>query len=270
MSSSSRSSRALLFLALAVLMTSCFAGVLKITSDAEAYSAISIQVDHPSYGAISTKVPIVVTARGGPAEDLGGNYTLSEITISATNSTGFDWNPKSPTNELGVFHINLTMPATANQTIKLTVNVTSIEWRGEQETYETSTFAIKVVSPVVIKAQIFNRGAVDAMNVTARFFVDGSLLKSQIFNLTAGNSANLTYNWTFASIRHGQHLIKVTIDEPNNVVEFSDGNNEMTQTIYFGAQGNPAGAVLTMVLIIMIVLFVLTYLQKPVRRAKKF
>ena len=270
MSASWSRSLAILVLALTLLLGFAFAGTVRPSAAAPVYSSISIVVDHPSYGAISSEVPIVVTARGGPAEDFGGNYTLTEITATGTNTTGFDWSPKDPRNDLGIFKVNITMPAKANQTIKLTVNVTSASSNEDKQSYSTTTFEMKVVAPIIIKAQVFNRGSVDASNVTAKIYVDGTLLHSWTFNLTAGASTNLSYNWTFASIRHGKHIVTVTIDEPNDIVEFSEGNNVMTRTIYIGSQGNPAGAVLTMVLIIMSILFVLTYLQKPVRRTKKF
>ncbi len=265
-----RAARALALLVLTLMVTSSLVAMANLSAEAATYSAITIRVDHPSYGAVSTQVPLVITARGGPAEDIGGNYSLTDITVSATNSTGFDWSPKNQMNELGVFKVNITMPSVANQTIKLTVNVTSTEWKEGKQTYASTTFSIKVVMPVMIKAKVYNLGAVDAQNVTARFYIDGDLIKTQIFNLSAGKYTNLTYNWTFANLRQGQHTITVTVDDPAELVEFSDGNNVMTQVIYFGSPGNPVGAVLTMVLIIVAVLFVLTYLQKPVRRTKKF
>ncbi|HJX04762.1 MAG TPA: CARDB domain-containing protein, partial [Thermoplasmata archaeon] len=92
---------------------------------------------------------------------------------------------------------------------------------------------------------------------------------TQIMNLTAGSSQTITYNWTFSSIRSGKHVVTVKIDDPNGLVEFSDGNNEYSITIYVGEQGNPAGGILTVGLMIVIVLFVLTYLQKPAKRGKK-
>jgi hypothetical protein len=264
-----RVTRAVALLMLAFVITSGLVGIVRLSAQAETFSAITIRVDHPSYGGISTQVPIVITARGGPAEDLGGNYSLTDITVSATNSTGFDWTPKNQMNELGVFNVNITMPSVANQTIKITVNVTSVDWNQDNRISATTTFSMKVVMPVMIKARVYNVGAVDAQNVTARFYIDGDLIKTQVFNLSAGNYTNLTYNWTFSNIRQGRHTITVTVDDPAQLVEFTDGNNVMTQVIYLGSQGNPVGAVLAMVLIMVAVLFVLTYLQKPVRRSKK-
>lgn len=264
-----RSFHVLAVLAIALLVSVPFSGAFKQAS-ADTFSAIGIQVDHPSYAGLSETVPIVMTANGGPAADVGGNYSLTSIDISAANTTGFDWSPKGQANELGLFRVNLTMPGEAGQTVKFTVNITSKSSDEKNSTYATTVFEIKIVDPIVIKAVVWNNGAIEAGHVTARFFADGTLIHTVEFNLSAGQSRTLTYNWTFASIRSGEHIVKVSIDDPNSIVEFNDGNNVWTQTIFVGNQGNPAGAVLAMILIIIVVLFVLTYLQKPAKRTKKF
>jgi hypothetical protein len=272
MSRAPQARHALALFAMAFLMTVSFAGILSPAPNASAttFSNIGIQVDHPSYAGMSEAVPIVITAYGGPAADLGGNYSLTEILISATNSTGFDWSPKPTMNELGVFAVNITMPGAAGQTATFTVNITSQSSDTMNQTYSTSQFKIKVVEPIVISAKVFNTGDVEAKNVTALFYADGTLIHTAEFNVSAGGSKTLSYNWTFASIKRGQHAVTITIDDANDIVEFSNGNNVVTRTIYVGEQGNPAGAVLTVLLIIVAAIFVLTYLQKPAKRAKKF
>jgi len=268
-----RSRSMLVAFVFAVLIAVPFAAMLVPASNvsADIYSSISIQIDHPTYAAVSEMVPIVITASGGPAADLGGNYTVSYINITASNKTGWDWTPQSPQNAGGVFPINLTMPGEADQTIKLVVTVRSTATSDEDiETQATVEFKMKVVDPVEISAEVFNKGNVEAANVTAEFYADGELLHTVEFNVSADSSKTLSYNWTFSSVKRGEHTIAIKIDDPNEVVEFSDGNNVFTKTIYIGEQGNPAGAILTVLLIIVAVLFVLTYLQKPAKRTKKF
>ncbi len=273
MSSRPRPRSMLASLALAILVAVPFAALLVPVTNASAdiYSSISIQIDRPTYAGVSEKVPITITASGGPAADLGGNYSVSYINITASNSTGWSWAPQSPTLESGVFRLNLTMPGEANQTITLAVTVRSTAASdAEIETQATVEFKMKVVDPVMISAVVYNRGNVDAANVTAQFFADGELLKSFEFNVSANGTKSLFYNWTFSSIKRGAHTVTIKIDDPNDVVEFSDGNNVLTKTIYIGEQGNPVGAVLTVLIIIVAILFVLTYMQKPAKRTKKF
>jgi hypothetical protein len=235
------------------------------------YSSINIQIDHPTYAGISEVVSIVVTASGGPAADLGGNYTVSLIEIDASNKTGWNYAPQAPQNAEGVFPIDLTMPATANQTVKFTVTVRSASASDPDiEANASVEFKIKVVDPIKIVAEVFNNGNVEAANVTAEIYADGELLYTVEFNVSAESSRMVYYNWTFSSIKRGAHTITIKIDDPNELVEFSDGNNVLTKTIYVGEQSNPAGAIMTVLLIIVAVLFVLTYLQKPAKRTKKF
>jgi hypothetical protein len=256
-------------LAFAVILAMSFAGVLRPSSQAAAYSGVSVSIQNPSFAGKSETVVVTVIIVGGPAADIGGNYTYRDVKMTGTNTTDWKVDPISQTSESGVFKFNLTMPGEAGQTVKVTLNATSTEWRTNQERYTSADFEIKVVDPIVITAKVFNTGVVDVVNATAHIYADGLLLDTQVINVTAGSSQTITYNWTFSSIRSGKHVVTVKVDDPNGLVEFSDGNNEYTLTIYVGEQGNPTGAVLTVGLIIVIVLFVLTYLQKPIKRGKK-
>lgn len=273
MSPRSPSRSMLAALALAILMAVPFTAMLAPSGNAseDVYSSITIQIDHPTYAGVSEEVPIVVTASGGPAVDLGGNYTLALIEISASNKSGWNYAPQAQQNAEGVFALNLTMPATANQTVKFTVTVRSTAASDTDiETNATVEFKMKVVDPVEIVAEVFNNGNVEAANVTAEIYADGELLHAFEFNVSADSSRMLYYNWTFSSIKRGAHTVTIKIDDPNEVVEFSNGNNVLTRTIYIGEQSNPAGAILTVLLIVVAVLFVLTYMQKPAKRTKKF
>lgn len=265
-----RAIRFVLVLAAASMFLLSMSGIVRLSGDAAAFSGIGVDVQYPSYAGAGATVPIVITASGGPAHDLGGNYTFRDIEVKAKNDTGVDFQPKSDINEAGVFRFNLTMPEEGGQTIEVSVNVTSKASVGNNETFTHVTFRIKVVEPILITAEVFNRGSVDAQDAVAKFFADGVLIHTQTFNVTAGSSIKLSYNWTVESIRDGKHVITVAVDDANDIVEFSDGNNVFTRTIYVGEQTNPAGAVLTIAVIVVSIFFVLTYLQKPVRRGKKF
>jgi len=258
-----------LVFALAIMLAMPLAGVLRPSSQAAAYSGISVNIENPSFAGKSETVVVMLIIIGGPAADIGGNYTYGDVKMTGANTTGWKVDPISQTSESGVFRLNLTMPGEPGQTVKVGFNATSMEWRTNQETYINAEFEIKVVDPIVITAQVFNKGAVDAVNASARIYADGVLLDTQVINVTAGSLQTVSYNWTFASIQNGKHVVTVKIDDPNGLVEFSDGNNEYSITIYVGEQGNPAGAILTVGLMIVIVLFVLTYMQKPAKRGKK-
>jgi len=260
--------RALLMLALAFLIALPIASVTHPTHDAAAWSGVSIDLDHPAYAAKGQVVKCVLTVEGGPAGDSVGNFSY-KAEIDGKNTTGSAVNPSTGTSESGVFVLNVTMPKSAPQTIKIKINATSKDISGSSSVTAEREFSMKVVDPVVIRATVFNNGPVDARDVTARFYADSGLLETRVFSVSADSSMQIEYNWTFLDIKNGKHVVTVTVDDPNNIVEFSDGNNVFSRTIYVGKQGNPVGAVLTVGVIIMSVLVALMYMSKPQSRKKK-
>lgn len=254
---------------LALCLAAPFLSVLMSAPAASGWSGISVDLDHPSYAAKGSTIKMVLTISGGPAGEIGGNFTFT-AELDGTNTTGASVTPSTGTSQSGVFKLNLTLPMDAPQTLKILINATSKEWRTKASTSTESTFEIKVVDPIVITATVFNSGSVDARNVSAKFYADGSLLTTMIFNVTAGSTHDLVYNWTFAKIKSGKHVVTVTVDDPAGVVEFSDGNNILSQTVYVGSQSNPAGVILSIGVIIAAILAVLMFMAKPPKRTKKF
>jgi hypothetical protein len=241
--------------------------VAALAQPAGADSDISIDLKYPTYGAKSQKIACTLTIQGGPAYNNGGNYTY-KATVVADNDTGSSVSPSTATSQTGVFKFNVTLPGSGPQIIKLKINATSKDSVSKDSEYKVREFEVEVIDPIVITATVYNTGAVDADNVTARFYADDTLLGSQEFSVAAGSSTTLTYNWTWLNIADGKHIVTVTVDDPNGIAEFSDGNNVLSMTIYVGNQSNPIGGVLTVGVIIMSVLVALTYMAKPARRGK--
>lgn len=263
-----RAGRAVLMLALAILLMLPSAWILHPTGNVAAYSGISIELDYPAFAGKGQSFECTLQVSGGPAADKAGNYSY-RAEIIGTNTTGSLVTPSTATSATGEFKFNVTMPSTAPQDIKIRINATSKESATSVSRTTEQDFAMKAVDPIVIKATVFNRGSVDAQNVSVDFYADGSLLETRVVTVSASSSQEVKYNWTFLKIKSGKHVVTVTVDDPNDVVEFSDGNNVFSRTIYVGKQGNPAGAVLTMGVIIMSVLVALMYISKPPPRKKK-
>ncbi len=240
--------------------------VIGLSGNASAYSPVEVSLDTPTFAGTLEKVPCTLRISGGPAAEYGTNYTF-KAEIVADNMTGSSVTPSTGSSGSGVFHLNVTMPGEA-QTIKVRINATSKSRDSTDYVSKLRDFEINVVEPIVIKATVYNTGSVDAENVTATFYADGILLGEQVFSLTAGANKVLVHNWTWANIAEGEHVVSVLIDDDDGIVEFSDGNNVFSQTIYVGSQGNPIGAVLTVGVIIMSVLVALMYMAKPAKRKK--
>lgn len=259
--------RVVIAASLMLLLAIPSAAMLQLAPDARAYSGITIDLDRPAFAGKEQAVQCTLTIAGGPASDLSGNYTY-EIEITGKNTTGSSATPREGKSLTGIWALNITMPDRASQTIKIKVNASSRNEATKEIKYLENEFEIKVVDPIVIRAEIFNNGPVDALNVTAKFFADGALLHTQTFGLPANSSTALIYNWTFLKIKEGKHVITVSIDDSGSVVEFSNGNNVFSRTIYVEQTSNPIGGVLTIAVIILSVFVGLMYLQKPMRRKK--
>lgn len=264
----SRSLVVVLMLIVATLFSALALSDLAGESSATTYSDIDIRFDYPKFAAKSSKFQVNLTVSGGPAGDIGGNYTY-KAEIVADNETGSSVSPTTATNQQGVFSFNVTMPGYAPQVVIIKLNITSREYKTREAVSVIREYRIDCVDPILIKATVYNRGPVAVSGAVAEFYADGVLLGSKTFDLGANASTVVQYNWTWREISDGKHTITVVLDDPNDLVEFSDGNNVLTLTIYVGEQSNPLGAVLTMLVIIMSVLVVLTFLQKPVRRKQQ-
>jgi hypothetical protein len=241
---------------------------LPAAPNASAYGGIEVTMQRPAYAGINETFECVLVISGGPAQD-GGNYSYGS-TIEGTNTTGSSISPASgPSQASGVFRFNVTMPEVAPQTIKIRVNATSTSSTGTASDTLQRDFEVKVVVPIVLKAVVLNKGPVPVSNATARFYADGTLLSTQVFNISGSGTQNLSYNWTFLKIKNGKHVVTITIDDPNNIVEFTDGNNVISRDIWVGKQSNIAGAVLTGGVVVLAVLVFLMWIQKPMRKPKK-
>ncbi|MGD9962891.1 MAG: CARDB domain-containing protein [Thermoplasmata archaeon] len=253
------------FLLLFVMMVSLSgASLLAVSGPASAYTPVEVSLEAPSFAGTLEAVKCVLTASGGPAVEYGTNYTF-KAEIVADNVTGSSVSPSTGSSASGKFNITVTMPGEA-QDIKVKINVTSKAQDSKDNVYKVREFEIKVVSPIVITATVHNTGEVDATDVTATFYADGILLGERVFDVPAGESTELVYNWTWANVADGKHVVTVIVDDEDGLVEFSDGNNVYSMTIYVGSEGNPIGAVLTVGVILMSVLVALMVLAKPQRK----
>jgi len=258
--------RFMLAFVLALVLTVPSLQLLGTPANVSAYSDISINLDYPRYAGTGEVVPCTLTVDGGPAGDLGGNFSYEVNVIVEEGGAPSEPSPKTGTSDTGVFKFNVTMPSVGPQTIKLSVNVTSKDFAGTGSTYRVRDFEMKVVEPVVIGATVYNLGDVDVTDATARFYADGMLLATKKFSVAKGSSAKLQHNWTFVKIDEGKHVVTIVIDEAEGLVEFRDGNNVYSLTIYIGERSNPIGAILTIGVMVMSVLVALMVLQKPSRR----
>jgi len=265
-SSHRRTTRIVLGFFVVAFLTSTLSA-LPVSKNAGAYSDMTINLEVPAYAAKSEVLACKLTITGGPADDIGGNFSY-KAEIIADNETGALLSPSSGSSASGVFNISITMPGYGPQTVTIRINATSTDLASGDSREKVRSYELKVLDPIVLRATVYNTGAVDAKNVTAKFYADGEYLGVRTFDLKAGSSTELSYNWTWVNIDNGKHTVTVVLDDSDDLVEFSNGNNVYTMTIYVGDESNPLGAVLTVGVIILAILVFLTFLQKPSAKRK--
>jgi hypothetical protein len=144
----------------AMVMVVSWACLMGVSGDASAYTPVEVSLDVPVFAGTLEVVPCTLTIVGGPAADLGANYTY-KAEIIADNETGSSISPSTGSSASGVFRLNITMPGEA-QTITVKVNATSKSPDSTEHVSKVREFEVKVVSPIVITATVHNTGSVDA------------------------------------------------------------------------------------------------------------
>lgn len=92
---------------------------------------------------------------------------------------------------------------------------------------------------VSISATIKNNGAASAADVSVTFYIDGQYFAGQgITSIDTVNVATVGVQWTAVS---GDHLINVTVDPNNKVMESNENNNWYTKTISTSQKNNTPG-----------------------------
>lgn len=115
------------------------------------------------------------------------------------------------------------------------------------ETNNTKTFTFSTVAPdliiqsiswlpedpsrgdgVVFSITIKNQGTSKSCSTNINFYIDGNSRGYQdVLSIDAGGTVTKTYTW---AAKVGQHPVKATVDEANNVNESNEANNEQTVT----------------------------------------
>jgi len=191
-----------------------------------------------------------------PERILRYNYRAE---IAGENMLGASVSPDNGTSEDGIFFLKIKGPTNAGE-LKVKVNASANE--TDTSWYQIKEFVFKVVKPIHISAVLHNSGENDANNVTVQMFVDGVLKDLKTYNISAGSSVTVHFNWTFGEIPGGEYKVTLVADSSDNIVEFSEGDNTLEMTIYYTKSGNPLRGVISVMIIFVVIVLILTILQK--------
>jgi len=179
--------------------------------------------------------------------------------IVGTNLEGASVTPDNGTDSSGSFSLKIT-GASATGKMKVEVNATAFE--TDATWYRIKEFEIDVVRPIYIAAALVNSGNTSANNVSVQMIIDGALIETKYYNLSAQGSASVNFTWVFSTIPQGKHTIKLVIDEGSKIVEFSKGDNVISMDVYYSDSGNLLRGILSLMIMFVGVILFLTIIQR--------
>jgi hypothetical protein len=218
---------------------------------------IDIRLDGPNV--LGANLPSDFTIRisyAYPERIQNFSYTAK---IVGTNLAGATVTPNNGTGSDGSFSLKIT-GASAVGKMKVEINATAFE--AGATWYRIKEFEIDVVRPIYVNTVLVNFGNTSANNVSVQMIIDGILMETNYYNLSALGSASVNFTWVFTSIPQGKHTIKLIIDDESNVVEFSRGDNVITMDVYYSDSGNLLRGILSLMVLFIGVILFLTIIQK--------
>jgi len=139
--------------------------------------------------------------------------------------------PTTTTGNRTTLTLNITAPP-AEGTVTLVVRISSLVG----STYENTTAekSISIVTPIVLSATFRNDGITAAVNVTVRFYVDGTFAGTRtIARLNPGAQVTETFNYLPSGLQPGTHQVRVEADlDGNGIIDPAKGET-VTSSLFF-------------------------------------
>ena len=104
------------------------------------------------------------------------------------------------------------------------------------------------------------------------YYLDNEYIGTEtVESLPAGNSQAVQHQWKPVDVEPGQHTVKIVIDPENQMVEFDEGDNVLTRSIYYEGEPKPdiLYGVTVILLFVVIVILILMALTTKTRRYKR-
>lgn len=207
------------------------AGLLLATAFGSAAEPLYVTVAGPDALAPGQTATYNVTLLGGPIGAV--NYTV-EYYIRGTDLAGglpLQSSPSQVSSNTTRLALNITAPQ-AEQTITLVAKASArLGATYENETVERS---IVVIAPIVLSATFVNAQPVAALNVTVRFYVDGSLVGSQtIARIEPNGQATARFTYLPVGLQPGGHTARVEADlDRDGVINPAKGEAFVSEIFY--------------------------------------
>jgi CARDB len=198
-----------------------------------------------------------LTLGGGPEGAV--TYTVRWYVTGPNPAGGLpsSTNPTSSTGNRTTFRLNVTAPQ-AEQTITLVVKISA----SLGSTFENTTVqkSIVVITPIVLSATFTNRGTTAAVNVTVRFYVDGTLVGTDtIARINPSGSATATFNYLPVNLQPGTHQVRIEADlDGNGVIDPARGEVVVSSLFYRGTAPLGTGWTILIGIAVFVPVFIVT------------
>ena len=217
-------------LALFVVMIFLGSSILMVSSASGYTPPLSSTLTLPSYIGEGQNFMLYVNDTPGFS-----NYSVT-VYISGQNMTGaspsFSYHntSKSPN-----FIIKIKAPLYA-QTLHMQVFSTGT-YNGNKASSPKYNTSIRVIAPITFVVDVSNPGAGYVKNLTIYFYMDGTLVHSEVLSSIApGSSVNVTYNYTNPAISTGVHTLGVSASNP--LIDINGKTGLVTIKFYYGSPPN--------------------------------
>ncbi len=173
-----------------------------------------------------------VTISGGPTGQV--NYSVRYY-VTGANVSGASPTIGSPATVTGTglrYQINVTSPG-VEEDLTLVVTVTASQIPNIQEN-TTVSYPITVKTPIVLSATFHNSSTTAAVNVTVRWYVDGTFVgTSTIKQIAANGDATVTFDYVPIGLSAGEHTVTAEADLDHDGTINPSRGEVATSTIFY-------------------------------------
>ncbi len=206
---------------------------------AQTNGPLIVTVTGPTGVAPGAKILYNITMSGGPTGNV--SYTVTWY-LTGANTSGGSPLPAAPghtTANVTSLQINITAPSVQGD-INLVAMAVASEPGLSPENYTTS-YAITVISPIVLSATFHNGGSTLAANITVRWYIDGALVgTSKIAQIAPNADATVSFNYLPVGLSDGQHTVTATADLDHDGVINPARGEVATSTVFYNQPSPPA------------------------------
>jgi hypothetical protein len=205
-----------------------------------------------------------------------GSYSSMAVTFTAylLNSDGDKMtgavSPSTGTyTSNGTKTITVTAPSSAG-TYRLVVDYSGNVTVGteEIEVSGSSYASVRAVAPIILKAEITNKGNVSLSSLTVSFVVDGKAVpdsETTVKDIAPGETDTATFEWVTDSLSPGKHTYRAVIE--TSMVDITGLDRE--SVFYIGHDDYQIATVLVALLFVILVIVLIFVIRKPVKNYGK-